>query len=347
MALGLSSYWSIRTAWADHLSRSTSLSDRVHATRLAPGWATLYERLADRRIDLGQNALPDLYLGTLLEPENPDRLERLAQAAEMAGDPLAEHSLLSAAARSNLFQPRYLLAQFYFRQGHQPAFRRWARDALDRAPGDVRPLLDLYWRASGEITQGRRQILRQWLAFLIEKRERKMAAKLARQLQATATTADRQALLEYVEAALEERDTSNALETWNTLCRRKLLPDAPLDPGGLTNDEFAHPPIGAGFDWRVATLPGIRATFGRGLRVSFSGTQPENCTLMWQYVPLPVGMRYRAISQGLPVGLSWTVEPGNASGNLARLALIYQRPTGSPRFEGNAVLNHLSLERVP
>ena len=138
----LAGYWSVRLAWADRLSRDRGLASRERAVRLAPLSATLHERLADLR-----DALPDWQTAASLDPANADQFERLGQQAEMAGDfALAERSLLRAVELSRLYQPRYLLAQYYFRRQNRAAWERWSREAFAVAPGDVTPLLELAWR---------------------------------------------------------------------------------------------------------------------------------------------------------------------------------------------------------
>ena len=73
LLLGLSAYWAIRLAWADHLSLSsgsTGITDRERAVQLAPAFANLYERLADKREELGGDSLADLHRAVSLDPEN-------------------------------------------------------------------------------------------------------------------------------------------------------------------------------------------------------------------------------------------------------------------------------------
>src|ERR1035438_154016 len=112
LALALSSYWALRLAWADQLSGGADLAGRERALQLAPA-AVFAARLAERREELGGDSLPDWRRATALDPENPERLMRLGLRAELAGDyALSEKSLLAAAARSRLYQPKYLLAQY-------------------------------------------------------------------------------------------------------------------------------------------------------------------------------------------------------------------------------------------
>jgi hypothetical protein len=277
-----------------------------------------------------------------LEPENPARAERLALYAELSGDlDLAERGLLASAARSRMYQPRYLLAQFYFRRGNENAFWRWANRALDMAPDNVQPLLDLCWRTRPEVTAGSPQIQRQWLTFLLRQHEDVAAYAQARRVAANATDGDRRVLLEYIDAALVKGESAEALEIWNALCRGRLLPYAPSGHDTVTNAAFARTPLGTGFDWRVESVAGVViAATDNGLRVGFSGTQPEMCTLVWQYLPLRPGEHYRVVNRDLPGGLAWEVDS-------ARLRLVYRRPPGQQRFEGVARVSVPQIERIP
>ena len=100
--------------------------------QLAPADATFAERLAVRREELGLESLSVWRRSAALDPGNSDRWMNLALRAEMAGDyALAERSLLTAAEHSRLYQPRYLLAEYYFRRQNAAAFWPWARAALE------------------------------------------------------------------------------------------------------------------------------------------------------------------------------------------------------------------------
>jgi hypothetical protein len=354
--LAVSSYWSARLAWADHLSRGAQLSERAQAVQMAPGIASFHERLAERCLDLGKDPLPDFSRAAEREPEDPSRLERLGQQAELAGNfALAERSLLAAARRSRLYQPRYLLAQFYFRRGDRSSFWRWSRAALESAYGDAVPLLDLCWRTTpdalwlaSEVVPRRPGIQRQLVTLLMRRNDLAAAGAVAQRLCTSAGPADVPTLVEYIDASLAAGEAQPAMGTWNVFCRRGLMPDPPLQVGALTNASFTHRPSGAGFDWRIAEIAGVRTAFDSGaLRLTFSGSQPERCTIAWQYVILRRGEHYRVICQGATNGVEWRVDDAGNQGDLARVSLIYQRPLGSPRFQGAMVLWGLKLEHGP
>jgi hypothetical protein len=376
LALAVSSYWALRLAWADHLSDGAELIGRERAVQLAPAAAMFSERLAGRRDELGGDGLPDWRRAAALDPENPERRMRLGVRAELAGDyPLAERSLLAAAARSRLYQARYLLAQYYFRRQNAARFWPWARAALEASWGDAAPVFELGWRMrpdaawlSANLVPPRREIVRQYLAYLTNRQRWGAAAAEARKLLPTAGSADLDYLLAYGEARLSRGDAGEAAEIWNALCRRRLLALEPLDPAAgrlVTNGDFLQAPSDRGFDWRLVGQTGVTAAADNGeLRVGFTGRQPERCPIAWQYVPTSPGTRYRLrwearAGLGEPArGIAWAVSDAElltesahsqeflAAKDLTRICLIYQRPLGSARLEDTVWIGHVRMERA-
>jgi tetratricopeptide (TPR) repeat protein len=377
LALAVSSYWALRLAWADRLSDGAGLAGRERAVQLAPAVAVFSERLADRRDELGGDGLPDWRRAAALDPENPERRMRLGVRAELAGDyPMAERSLLAAAARSRLYQPKYLLAQYYFRRQNEAQFWPWAHAALEASWGDAAPVFELAWRMRGDaawlsanLVPPRREMARQYLAYLTNRERWDAAAAEARQILPAAEGADLACLLAYGEARLARGDAAEAAEIWNALCRRRLLALAPLDPAGdrlVTNGDFLQAPSGRGFDWRLVEQRGVSAAADSGeLRVGFTGRQPERCLIAWQYVPTAPDTRYRLrwearAGLGEPArGIAWVVSDAElgaesaysqeflAGRDLTRICLIYQRPSGSARLEDTVWIGHVRLERAP
>jgi len=379
LVLAFAASWVALLAWADHLSRSDSLADREHAVRLAPAVPSLYERLADQHEAQGGDPLPDLERAASLDPANAGLHMRLGLRAELAGDfPLAEQNLLAAANLSRLYQPRYLLSQYYFRRQNADSFWRWTRAALDTAYGDASPLLELCWRLRPDgawleqhVLPRRPEIARQYLAFLVRRGQAGDARNLAERIAGSARAEDLPALLAYGDSRLVAGDGDAPTAVWNLLCRRGLLPDRPLDPArglSLTNGDLRHAPTGIGFDWRFGSPSGIAVSPSTGeLRLQFSGRQPEACSIGWQLVPLVRGARYRlgfqrqALDAASADGLGWSIEePAGTpveTGQLPdgsldfvspaavlRLILVYRRPPGEPRLEGAVAIRGVQLE---
>jgi tetratricopeptide (TPR) repeat protein len=340
------------------------------------------ERLAEEREQTGADPVPELRQAARLEPSNPERWLRLGTAAEWSGDSeLAGACLRRAAELSRLYQPRYLLAQYYFRRQNSSAFFEWAQAAFQMAYGDVSPLLDLCRRMQPDGESFARQALssparvrRQFLLFLVRRGETEAAATLASTLSENASAEDLAALYGFCNLALAKGDVSAAAGVWNALCRRGLTPYRPVVPeagASLTNSDFRRPALAAGFDWHVEPAPGIRiAQLAGEWRAAFSGDEPESCLLAWQYVPLVPKHRYRLRIDAVPLdesstaGIGWSLWypapdgrwtewiPGDgpmftAQAAVARLTLTYRRPLGSPRLDGTVAIRQVRLEPAP
>jgi len=366
-----------RAAWADQLSRG-SLEGRILAARRFPA-APVYERLADKREEVGQDPLADLRHAVSLDPENPARRMRLGVRAELSGHLVeAEENLLRAAELDRGYRPRYLLAQFFFRRQDEARFERWSREAFQAASGDTMALIDLCWQVDADPGRVARRglsekpaVARQFLVSLALREQLDAARQLASSIAASARQEDLGPLLTYANLCLFHGYRDAPLEVWNRLSERKLVPYPPLDAdrGPLAvNSDFSRQSIGTGFDWRVEPRPWVRSVrFGGGLFLDLSGEQPESCLLAWQYVPVIAGRHYRlsyashAVDSPEPDGLAWVfhevsgkIVPAGTAGDrglrftapadLLRLAVYYRRPAGSVRMRGTVVIERLALE---
>jgi tetratricopeptide (TPR) repeat protein len=363
-------YWPVRLAWADHLSRAADAETVARAVRLSPGDADIRLKLAAARQAAGADPTAALEAAAALDPGNADAWARLGVAAEMRGDlRTAESRLLEAARASHQFAPRWALANYYFRRGDPAHFWPWARASLLMGYGDLKPVFRLCWDMSQDAgliferaIPARREVLDAYVWFLMQ--QGRLAASEA--------------------AAAKLAAVRPALEVWNTLCNRRLLPYAPLDPdrAPLTDGGFRAASVGGGFAWRLAPAPGV--TIGRNrspryLWVAFSGDQPETCTPLLQFVPVTPGARYSLrfeyhTSELPPAsGLRWSVFDARTGSDLAtaspwlsnpdwkpaelrfaapaaglvRLTLTCQRLPGATRIEGSLGLRQLTLERQP
>ena len=105
-------YWPLRLAWADRLSRSSDAATVARAVRMSPGDADLRLRLADAQQAAGIDPTSALEAAAKLDPASADTWIRLGLAAEMRGDlRAAETRLLEASRVSQQFAPRWALAK--------------------------------------------------------------------------------------------------------------------------------------------------------------------------------------------------------------------------------------------
>jgi hypothetical protein len=371
----------LRLAWADYLSFGSSLAGRERAVRISAEPAFL-ERLAAKQEEEGSDPEAALREGARLEPSNPSRWLRLAAVAEWNGETeFAGRCLHRAAGLSRLYQPRYLLAQYYFRRQDQPAFLYWAHAAFEVAYGDVSPLLDLCWRMQPDPASFARQglttppaVRRQFLTVLLQRRQTAAATILAQPLSQTGSSDDLAILFGFCDVVLSEGKSDPALSVWNTLCHRNLAHSAPLSPErgqSLTDPDFRGAALGTVFGWRVEPSAGvvIRRTPG-AWQATLSGSEAETSLLAWQYVPLLAKRRYRIRLESSPIdapsadGISWSVFYPTASGiwkewmpargpeflapaEVVRVAITYRRPLGAARLAGTISIRGVDLELMP
>src|SRR5260370_30299621 len=131
--------------------------------------------------------------------------------------------------------------------------------------------------------------------------------------------ADVPLLLTACDRLLEGRRVDEAAEVWNRQAaagRVRFRTPAGEGEQFVANGSFLAPPVSRGFDWRLPVVEGIsvsREEKPLGLRVTFSGREPEECEALVQLVPLRKRTAYqlsfvyrtRAIPSG--VGLGWRI----------------------------------------
>ncbi len=328
----------------------------------------------------GADSTAELERAAALSPLSSAPRLRLGLAAEARGDVKnAEKWLLDAARVAQEFEPRWALANFYFRQDRRDDFWKWMRTALEVSYGDRRPAFDLCWRAgrdAGEILERgvppqRRDVLAAMLSYSLEK-HREDAGTVANELAKFHDAGDvpllDAACSVMIESAMESGDAEGAAHLWTAAGHSRT--GAPA--GGVWNGNFASAIEGEGFDWRLDNPPGVMPVRleGRGLRIELSGRQPEAARLLRQIVLLDPHRRYRlewsARTNALPeiTGLTWTLgnrrfpliasEDEKKDGAaiavqkpLTPLELWYQRPSGQVRAEGWVEIREVSLTPLP
>jgi len=394
-ALMAAAYWAVRLAYADMLFRRNTPQSLSQALRLAPGNAQYHVRWGELAAQSGADAA--VRIGALrqacrLNPHDASIRLELGLREEMEGNfRQAEECLLEAARLDKTHQPRAALAHYYFRRRSWEPFWRWVREALETAPGDAEVLFRLCWDATQDANRicqlaipPRREILRQYLTFLSVRARWEAAGEILARLTEKPTAEDTPALLAHCERLLEAGKPGPAMAVWNALASRRLIPYEPLAPERglvLTNPDFLVRPQSRGFDWRIASVEGItiaRDEEAGALRITFAGRQPEECQILWQFLPLAPAARYQFRFQyrstDIPAGSgpAWEVvgsigktpvvrsEPlssdgwiegrmelaGNARGDAARLALVYRRRPGTTRIAGALWLRGLELKHA-
>lgn len=315
LVLACAAYWTIRLTYADHLFRSGSEANIRRAAQLVPFNHTYQARAGNllRAVEINP------YFSAAW-------LELASQAEDLRDFAQAERYFLQASKVDKLFEPRWSLANFYFRRGNQPEFWKWIRLAAEMSYGDRSAIFRLCWRMTDRPRQildalpSNGSLLADYLQFLISQNNWDAAIDAAPRALAHASPTDQPALMSLCEKLLEAGRPIDAAVVWNGMIARRWLPYAALDPANgpwLTNAVLESPPLGKGFDWRLLWRAGVHSTWigpERGLRIELSGKQNEQTDLLSQFLPATgagrYSFRFRYRTNNIPPGsgLHWSVE---------------------------------------
>jgi len=387
--LAMAGAWSIREGWADYRMRQETVTATEAAIALTPGQAEYHARLAwllsnhDPR-----KAKEALGRAVALSPWDARSWIELGLRAEAEGDSArSEECLLRAAKADNTFLPRWTLANYYFRHDDLAKFWFWAKQAAAMVHGDAQPLFLLCGRVEedGKLIDRLQirapEVQSVYLSYLLGRNRVDLIGPAVERLVAANREADVPLLMTAGERLLEAGRIQEAAELWNrqaTAGRVGFRTAAGAGEQLAANGDFAVPPASRGFDWRLPALDGVsvsREENARGLRVTFSGREPEDCEVLAQLVPVSEKMQYelrflyrtRGIATGQ--GLGWRITDashGTALGEgagvaseedaegrltfatpaecrLVRLALRYHRSPGTTRMEGFLILRTVAV----
>jgi hypothetical protein len=370
LGLALAGFFSFRLAQASAEFSRGSPESAARALQILP-LDTDYLSLRALQLEYdGENPAPLLERAAALGPLSSAPRIRLGLAAETRGDfPAAERWLLEAARVDHQFEPRWTLANFYFRRARAVEFWKWMRAALEVSYGDRTPAFDLCWRWSqspqeifARAIPDQPDVLGAYLSYLLGQ-HRLAAGPVAIRLAALRGPAYSALLEAACDWLLDGGNTADAREVWRLLGRPA--------PGGIANGDFASPPVNHGFDWRLLESAGVTHVHldPSGHQILLSGKQPESCDLLRQFAVVETGKQYelhwemRAQNIGLPSGVEWSVagrravvaasedwQTGRVSftalADLVPVTLLYRRPTGQPRAEGFIEIRAVSIQEA-
>ncbi|MGH9559230.1 MAG: hypothetical protein ACRD30_08310 [Bryobacteraceae bacterium] len=365
-------WFSIRLARADAAFRTHDPASVARAIELAHGNAEYLQFEALQRDYNGGDPSPLLQRAAALDPLASEPRIRLGLNAEIRGNFTdAEKWLLDAASIDRQFEPRWTLANFYFRRGNQAEFWRWIRRALEVSHGDRIPAFDLCWRMDPDAREifsraipDLHDPVAAYLEYLLETHRGEQAGPVALKLAAYRSDVDRLAILQTCDRLIEARNPTEAAAVWQAMG---------YSPGGaIFNGNFAQKSSGHGFDWRLPAPPGVSYIWidspRTALRIALNGQQPEACDLASEVVRLEPGKRYllrwrsQASDLESPTGIEWRivdrraeVSSGDQQGEfgftadseLETVALHYQRPIGEARAKGSIQMADISIAEIP
>ena len=370
MGLFIASAQALRIGLADYLFRQDTLGSVQRATRIWAANAEYYARLAD--LDPG-NAVLNLHHSVVLDPQLSKSWIELGLQLEIQGTSKeGERCYLEAARVDRQFLPAWTLANFYFRRSDAARFWPSARLAAQMSYGNIRPILRLAFALtnSGDAVFAnmivpRRKVEHEFLEYLLDRNMD--ASAVADRIVKKAEDEDLPPLMAWMNRLIETHRVPEARRLWDALSNKRLISYPRLTH--ITNADFSHEPLPAGgFDWRITSPAGVDLERTReGLRVQFSGRQPENFQLLSQYLDVTSGiyrlsfeyrtvdirtttnLRWRmgeTISQPLAAAENWTYSASIfTAGPENRLVLLEQRDPGTTRPEGIFYLRSLALAR--
>jgi tetratricopeptide (TPR) repeat protein len=382
------SVWSVRVACADYWFRQQTITATKKAIAFTPGQADYYFRLALLEIEANSHTAKDtLNRAVALNASDARSWIELGLHYEIENNQrVAERCLLRAAEEDRQYVPRWTLANYYFRQMEFKSFWLWAKEAAAMINGDPVPLFRLCGRVAEDgalmdhLQISRPGIRAAYLSYLLSQNRLDLIRPVSIQLLKDARASDVPLLLATCDRLLESKKVLDALNVWNGLADTDLIPFRSLRPGEgkvMTNGDFEKSPTSHGFDWRLATIDGVSASGDEhgGLRLTFSGGQPEHCEPLVQFVPAQLGVdqelkfEYQTYGIAADSGLNWRITDENGSGILAethslsservesgvasfgvpagckviRLSLVYRRAPGTTRIQGCIVLRKVRL----
>ncbi|HZL56144.1 MAG TPA: hypothetical protein VFC21_03640 [Bryobacteraceae bacterium] len=389
--LGIAIHDTLKLSAAEAAYRVNTTKSLATAVRLEPSNADYHELLAEHLEEDGRNADRDRELAARLSPLESKYWIDLAVQAESQGDEArAEKLYLRAASVDLMFLPRWSLMNFYFRRHDPVNFWRWAKEALYMGHDDPTAAFRLCWlmtddpHRAADIIPARNDIRESYLNFLIVTQRFQALSPIDRETAESADAGDLPYLVDYCERTLVANPAS-AVTVWNALCRKRLEPYNPLFPDKqnvVTNGDFRRNPTERGFDWRIPVVDGSRVSTrnsAEGMSIELNGDQPEDCVLLFQFIPLTPGRNYRiayeytSASASPSSGLRWEIVDSSTDAPIARTDLLklngdgvseradftagaggsakailrYKREPGTVRHEETVVLRAVTIEPTP
>jgi len=379
--------WSVRIGLADAWARQETIAATNCAIALVPDAAEYRIQLAELSADENpQVAEEALRRAVALNPWDSPSWIALGLRAERNGDQQrAEQDLLRAASVERGFQPQWTLASYYLRHQDMAAFWTWAKGALEIGSVDPRPIFQLCGRVNEDGRLLDRLDIRSpataaaYVAYLLDQKQVDFIGPAMGRVLAARRPEDLPVLLTLCDRLLESAHVDEAASLWDQLAERGAVPSRKSQDVDqlLVDPNFASPPSPQGFGWRLSVTKGVdiaRDGDSQGLRITFSGSQPEAGEAVGQWVQVQgnssydLRCAYRTNSIASHAGIFWRITDRNGAVlrdgqsltsaadaeqvssfetppacRLVRLSLWYQRMPGTTRPEGDLFLKRVTM----
>lgn len=142
-ATAVAMYWSLRLTIANGFEEGVDLNAAIHAIALVPGNDAYLRRAAELTDEVGGDGAAYYRKAITVDPYASHDWVQLGFDAERDGRSRdSEQDLLQAAHVDRTFEPRWALANFYFRRGDTTSTLRWVTiDSRRRSYRGVSSLL--------------------------------------------------------------------------------------------------------------------------------------------------------------------------------------------------------------
>lgn len=384
--------WSILVGWADFWAQQLTLAGTEKALAATP-WQSVYHIQLALLVsdDDPKRASEALQRAISLNPSDSRAWIELGLGIEAGGDAkAAEQYFLHAAEVDKGYTPRWSLANYYLRRDDETRFWFWSKAAAQMLWGDPLPLFRLCGRVVEDGNLIDRLDIRNpdtqaaYLSYLLSQDRLDLIGPATHRLLERGRESDVRLLLTACDRLISAGLTDDALALWNRLAETGKIPYAPLNRAAdpiLNHDSFLPGSVSQAFVWRLLPTGGVSASRAEnppGLRLAFSGDEPEECAPLVRDLPVEENtayeftVLYRTAGIEPNTGLAWHVrslagvdlgtpaalasEDGSSvrirfvtpSGcRLARMALEYRRALGTTRIEGSILLREAGLRRAP
>jgi tetratricopeptide (TPR) repeat protein len=313
---------------ADYLA-TQSPEGLSSALELVPQNAEYWELQATRQSILSPEHQTSLEKAIERAHHNARLWMKLGDAQAAKGNTAAaETAYKKAKTFDQGYEPRWVLANLYFRAADFDRFWPEIRETFKFENRDLSPGFELCWSAASSQASEvfanvprTPRVLAQYLNFLNNTNRLQSAPEVAAELlKLNAIKAEQlNALVGYCERLLNDKQYQAANQIWTALAAKSLVPSA-SNSNILVNADMMEQFSGRGFDWRWET-PGnvgrIQIPALKQSDIQFNGDQPENCPLLRQHLTLTPGgayrftFDYRTRDIGAHSGLRWRITDMN------------------------------------